>query len=59
MKSTVKQLFVAQPPVPRKPLGPPAAQLDGRSISEVPIASTPVREYHKLDAGPVLIHSEA
>jgi hypothetical protein len=54
-----------KPPVPRKPLGPAAAQLDGRSIYEVPNTSTPVREYHELDAGPVLsshqrpIHSEA
>ncbi|KAJ5363507.1 uncharacterized protein N7496_009220 [Penicillium cataractarum] len=54
-----------KPPVPRKPVGPPAAQLDGRSIYEVPTTSTPVREYHELDAGPVLsshqrpIHSEA
>jgi hypothetical protein len=54
-----------KPPVPRKPLGPPAAQLDGCSIYEAPIASTPVREYHELDAGPVLsshqrpMHSEA
>jgi hypothetical protein len=54
-----------KPPVPRKPLGPPPAQLDGRSVYEMPNASTPVREYHELDAGPVLsshqrpIHSEA
>ncbi|KAF3394047.1 Protein ecm33 [Penicillium rolfsii] len=53
------------PPIPRKPLGPPAAQLDGRSIHEVPNASTPIHEYHELDAGPVFsshqrpIHSEA
>lgn len=54
-----------KPPVPRKPLGPAAALLDGRLIYEVPNASTSVREYHELDAGPVLsshqrpIHSEA
>lgn len=52
-------------PVPMKPLGPTAAQLDGRSIYEVPTTSTPVREYYELDAGPILsshqrpIHSEA
>lgn len=40
--------------VPRKPVGPPPAQLDGRSIYEAPIAATPVREYHELDAGPVV-----
>lgn len=41
------------PPVPRKPVGPPPAQLDGRSIYEAPIAASPAREYHELDAGPV------
>ncbi|CEJ53677.1 hypothetical protein PMG11_00026 [Penicillium brasilianum] len=54
-----------KPLVPRKRVGPPAAQLDGRSIYEVPTTSTPICEYHELDAGPVLsshqrpIHSEA
>jgi hypothetical protein len=63
--STLSPLPSSKPPVPRKPVGPPAAQLDGRSIYEVPTTSTPVREYHELDAGPVLIshqrpmHSEA
>jgi hypothetical protein len=47
------------PPVPakstvhRKPIGPPPALLDGRSIHEAPYAVTPVQEYHELDAGPV------
>lgn len=53
------------PPVPRKPVGSPAAMLDSNSIYEAPIAATPVREYHELDAGPVFgmhqrpIHSES
>ncbi|KAJ5666611.1 hypothetical protein N7462_011020, partial [Penicillium macrosclerotiorum] len=52
-----------KPSMPRKPVGS-AIQLDGRSIYEAPIAPTPVREYHELDAGPVLsshqrpIHAE-
>lgn len=41
------------PSVPRKPVGSPAAMLDGKSIYEAPIAATPVQEYHELDAGPV------
>lgn len=61
----VSQLPSLKSTVPRKPVGPPAAQLDGRSIYEVPTTSTPVREYHELDAGPVLsshqrpMHSES
>jgi hypothetical protein len=43
----------AKSPVPRKPIGPPPALLDGRSIHEAPYALTPVQEYHELDAGPV------
>ncbi|KAJ5699232.1 hypothetical protein N7536_002245 [Penicillium majusculum] len=38
--------------LPRKPVGS-AIFLDGRSVYEVPDASTPVHEYHELDAGPV------
>lgn len=50
--------------VPRKPLGPLPAQLDGRSVYEAPIAATPILEYHELEAEPVLsthqrpIHSD-
>jgi hypothetical protein len=40
--------------LPRKPVGSTAAQLHGSSIYEVPMVSTPVREYHELDADPVL-----
>lgn len=53
------------PSVSRKPVGSPAAMLDGKSIHEAPIAATPVQEYHELDAGPVFgmhqrpIHSES
>ncbi|KAJ5175791.1 uncharacterized protein N7482_001668, partial [Penicillium canariense] len=43
----------SKPMVPREPIGPAAAQLDHRSIYEAPVAPTPVREYHELDAGPV------
>lgn len=39
--------------MPRKPVGS-AVFLDSRSIHEAPNASTPVQEYHELDAGPVL-----
>ncbi|CAI7609900.1 unnamed protein product [Penicillium crustosum] len=38
--------------LPRKPVGS-AILLDGRSVYEVPNGSTPVHEYHELDAGPV------
>ncbi|KAJ9491286.1 hypothetical protein VN97_g1970 [Penicillium thymicola] len=38
--------------LPRKPVGS-AILLDGRSLYEIPNGSTPVREYHELDAGPV------
>ncbi|KAJ5569502.1 uncharacterized protein N7459_008932 [Penicillium hispanicum] len=53
------------PPVPRKPVGPPPTMLDGRSVYEAANPATPLREYHELDAGPVLsshqrpINSEA
>lgn len=39
--------------LPRKPVGS-AIFLDGRSVYEAPNGSTPVQEYHELDAGPVL-----
>ncbi|KAJ5112791.1 hypothetical protein N7532_000836 [Penicillium argentinense] len=65
----VQQLAVPdrelKPPMPRKPVGVQAAQLDGRSIYEASSPMTPSTVYHELDAGPVLsshqrpIHSEA
>lgn len=39
--------------LPRKPVGS-AILLDGRSVYEAPDGSTPVQEYHELDAGPIL-----
>ncbi|KAJ5703095.1 hypothetical protein N7488_010643 [Penicillium malachiteum] len=39
--------------LPRKPLGPPPAQLDGRSILEAAMPASPVREFYELDAGPI------
>ncbi|KAJ5281724.1 hypothetical protein N7478_007096 [Penicillium angulare] len=51
--------------VPRKPIGPPPALLDGRSIYEAAYPASPIPVYHELDAGPVSgshqrpIHSEA
>lgn len=50
--------------VPRKPLTPSPPQLDGRPIHEAANLSSPIREYHELDGGPVFgkhqqaIHSE-
>lgn len=50
--------------VPRKPIGPPPALLDGRSIYEAAYPASPIPVYHELDAGPVSgshqrpIHSE-
>lgn len=54
-----------KPPLPRKPVGPQAAQLDGRSIYEASSPMSPATVYHEMDAGPVVgmhqrpIHSEA
>jgi hypothetical protein len=39
--------------MPRKPVGS-AIFLDSRPIHEAPNPSTPIQEYHELDAGPVL-----
>lgn len=39
--------------LPRKPVGS-AVFLDSRSIYEAPNGSTPIQEYHELDAGPIL-----
>lgn len=53
-----------KPPLPRKPVGPQAAQLDGRSIYEASSPMSPATVYHEMDAGPVVgmhqrpIHSE-
>ncbi|KAJ5599011.1 hypothetical protein N7450_000078 [Penicillium hetheringtonii] len=54
-----------KPPLPRKPVGPQAAQLDGRSIYEASSPMSPATVYHEMDAGPVVgshqrpIHSDA
>lgn len=54
-----------KPPLPRKPVVPQTAQLDGRSVYEASSPMTPSTVYHEMDAGPVLsshqrpIHSEA
>ncbi|KAJ5645873.1 hypothetical protein N7490_002245 [Penicillium lividum] len=53
------------PKVPRKPVGPAPALLDGRSIYEAAYPASPIPVYHELDAGPVFsthqrpIHSES
>lgn len=49
---------------PRKPVRSTAAMIDGRSIHEAPIGTTPVQEFHELEGGPIFsnhqrpIHSE-
>ncbi|KAJ5924992.1 hypothetical protein N7454_007631 [Penicillium verhagenii] len=43
----------SSPTVPRKPVGPPPAMLDGRSIYEAAYPVSPIPVYHELDAGPV------
>jgi hypothetical protein len=53
LKDKPSPLQEPQPEMPRKPVGS-AVFLDSRPIHEAPSTSTPIQEYHELDAGPVL-----